>query len=67
MGFKLSPYILYQQLLLKIVITRKLEELYYQELEESEEYFAESISMQRKEASKKSELFLLLQVVLPLA
>lgn len=49
------------------VLTRKLEELYYQELEEVEEYFAESISKQRKEASKKSELFLLLQEILPLA
>ncbi|MEH7237285.1 hypothetical protein [Bacillus sp. JJ1562] len=48
------------------VLTRKLEELYNQELEESEEYFAESISRQRKEASKKSELFSLLQEVLPL-
>ncbi len=48
------------------VLTRKLEELYYQELEEEEEYFAESISMQRKDASKKSELFSLLQEVLPL-
>ncbi|MDR4887887.1 hypothetical protein RGU12_10040 [Fredinandcohnia sp. QZ13] len=49
------------------VLTRKLEVLYDQELEEEEEYFAESISMQRKEASKKSELFSLLQEVLPLA
>ncbi|WP_257215890.1 hypothetical protein [Fredinandcohnia onubensis] len=49
------------------VLSCKLEELYYQELEESEEYFAESISVQRKEASQKSELFLLLQEVLPLA
>ncbi|MEH7386475.1 hypothetical protein V7147_13865 [Bacillus sp. JJ1521] len=48
------------------VLTRELEELYYQELEESVEYFAESISKQRKEASKKSELFSLLQEVLPL-
>ncbi|MEH7223703.1 hypothetical protein V7112_07775 [Bacillus sp. JJ1566] len=49
------------------VLTRKLQELYDQELEEAEEYLAESISMQRKEASKKSELFSLLQEVLPLA
>jgi hypothetical protein len=49
------------------VLSRKLEELYYQELEEEEEYFLESMSKQRKEASQKSELFLLLQEVLPLA
>ncbi|MEH7384818.1 hypothetical protein V7147_05285 [Bacillus sp. JJ1521] len=48
------------------VLTRKLEELNYQDLEESEECFAESISKQRKESSKKSELFSLLLEVLPL-
>lgn len=48
------------------ILVRQLEELYYQELEEEEEYYAQELSIQRKEASKRSELFSLLQEVLPL-